>query len=164
MTAALALTPSLAFSAASRPLSAASATVERHASLCVRQLRLTDFRSYERLRLELTAQPVVLAGPNGAGKTNLLEAVSLLAPGRGLRRAKLDEFARRAPGQAPGQGAASWGVAATLDCASGPLAIGTGLEPAASRRAVRIDGSPATSQTALAEHVEIGRASCRERV
>ena len=70
------------------------------AFLAVRQLRLTDFRNYRQLRLDCDTAPVVLVGPNGAGKTNLLEALSFLVPGRGLRRARLDEVARdiTAPG------------------------------------------------------------------
>ena len=56
--------------------------------LAVRRVALTDFRGYATLRLETDPRPVVLAGPNGAGKTNLLEAISFLAPGRGLRRAR----------------------------------------------------------------------------
>jgi DNA replication and repair protein RecF len=121
------------------------------ALLAVRQLRLTDFRNYRQLRLDCGAEPVVLVGPNGSGKTNLIEALSFLAPGRGLRRARLDEVARRPD-------ASSWAVAATLDTPEGRLAIGTGLEPARGeggvpRRVVRIDGRPATSQTALGLHV-----------
>ncbi len=121
------------------------------ALLAVRQLRLTDFRNYRQLRLDCGPEPVVLVGPNGAGKTNLIEALSFLAPGRGLRRARLDEVARRPD-------ATSWAVAATLDTPEGRLAIGTGLEPARGeggvpRRVVRIDGRPAASQTALGLHV-----------
>ena len=67
--------------------------------LAVRRVALTDFRCYASLRLESGAQPVVLTGPNGAGKTNLLEALSFLAPGRGMRRARLDEIDRRAGGE-----------------------------------------------------------------
>ncbi|HEY4169288.1 MAG TPA: DNA replication/repair protein RecF [Reyranella sp.] len=121
------------------------------ALLAVRQLRLTDFRNYRQLRLDCGAEPVVLVGPNGSGKTNLIEALSFLAPGRGLRRARLDEVARRPD-------ATSWAVASTLDTPEGRLAIGTGLEPARGeggvpRRVVRIDGRPAQSQTALGLHV-----------
>jgi DNA replication and repair protein RecF len=125
------------------------------APLAVRQLRLTGFRSYASLRLDAEAGCVVLCGANGAGKTNLLEALSLLAPGRGLRRARLDEMARRLPDQDAGEAAqAGWAIAAKLDTAHGPLAIGTGLEPAStSRRAVRIEGLPVTSQLALGQHV-----------
>ncbi|MGY8990278.1 MAG: AAA family ATPase, partial [Rhodospirillales bacterium] len=63
--------------------------------LAVERLTLTHFRNYATLRLHCGAEPVVLTGPNGAGKTNLLEALSFLAPGRGLRRAKLTDIARR---------------------------------------------------------------------
>jgi len=125
------------------------------AKLAVRELRLSAFRSYAGLRLDVGPSCVVLTGSNGAGKTNLLEALSLLAPGRGLRRAKLEEMARRLPDQAASDAAqAGWAVAARLDTAHGPLAIGTGLEPAStSRRAVRIGGVPASSQLALGQHV-----------
>src|SRR5260221_2264682 len=126
------------------------------AVLAVRQLRLTDFRNYRQLRLDCGPEPVVLVGANGAGKTNLLEALSFLAPGRGLRRARLEEVCRRSRGVEPD--AAAWAVAATVDTPDGRLAIGTGLEPARSdgglpRRVVRIDGRTAASQTALGQHV-----------
>ncbi len=127
------------------------------ALFAVRQLRLTDFRNYRQLRLDCDTLPVVLVGANGAGKTNLLEALSFLAPGRGLRRARLDEACHRARTAEP---VASWAVAATLDTPDGRLAIGTGLEPPRSegglpRRVVRIDGRAAQSQTALGQHVAV---------
>ncbi|WP_421996015.1 DNA replication/repair protein RecF [Reyranella sp.] len=132
-----------------------AATGAAPAILAVRQLRLTDFRNYRQLRLDCGADPIVLVGANGVGKTNLLEALSFLAPGRGLRRARLDEVCRRARGEAPG--AAGWAVAATLDTPDGRLAIGTGLEAGRAegtlRRAVRIDGRSAASQTVLGQHV-----------
>ena len=59
----------------------------------IRRLLLTNFRSYRALDLSVGKRPLVLVGPNGAGKTNLLEAISLLTPGRGLRRATLDDLA-----------------------------------------------------------------------
>jgi DNA replication and repair protein RecF len=138
-----------------------AATGAAPAVLAVRQLRLTDFRNYRQLRLDCAATSVVLVGANGAGKTNLLEALSFLVPGRGLRRARLDEVSRRPIGRASDgeePEASSWAVAATLDTPEGRLTIGTGLEPARSegslpRRVVRIDGRPAPSQTALGRHV-----------
>lgn len=107
---------------------------------------MTRFRCYASVRLMPDARPVVLAGPNGAGKTNLLEAVSLLAPGRGLRRARLAEMDRH--GDAGG-----WGVAATVATPDGDVEIGTGREAEGERRVVRINGEPARSQTALADFV-----------
>ena len=94
------------------------------ASWAVRRLTLTDFRNYSTLRLEPDPRPVVLTGANGAGKTNLLEALSYLAPGRGLRGARAGEVTRRNAG--PG---AAWAVAATLDTPAGAVDLGTGLEP-----------------------------------
>jgi DNA replication and repair protein RecF len=126
------------------------------ALLAVRQLRLTHFRNYRQLRLDCGAEPVVLVGANGAGKTNLLEALSYLAPGRGLRRARLEDVCCRSrAGESPADG---WAVAATLDTPDGRVAIGTGLEAGRSdgglpRRVVRIDGRPMQSQTALGGHV-----------
>ncbi|MCI3135573.1 AAA family ATPase, partial [Phenylobacterium aquaticum] len=70
-------------------------------------LTLTDFRSYERAEIALDGRPVWLVGPNGAGKTNLLEAVSLLTPGRGLRGAAQVELGRRLPGERVGR---AWAV------------------------------------------------------
>ncbi|HQS15584.1 DNA replication/repair protein RecF [Reyranella sp.] len=126
------------------------------ALLAVRQLRLTHFRNYRQLRLDCGAEPVVLVGANGAGKTNLLEALSYLAPGRGLRRARLEDVCCRSrAGEPPADG---WAVAATLDTPDGRVAIGTGLEAGRSegglpRRVVRIDGRPMQSQTSLGGHV-----------
>jgi len=107
----------------------------------LRRLTLTDFRSYDRAALALDGRPVFLFGPNGAGKTNLLEAISFLIPGRGLRNAAIAEVGRREPADAQGL---AWAVAAELEGADGPLRLGTGLESAASpRRTVRIEGEPA---------------------
>ena len=104
-------------------------------------LTLTDFRSYERGEIALDGRPVYLVGANGAGKTNLLEAISLLTPGRGLRGASLAEMGRRRPGEAQGR---AWAVAARIDQGDGePVRIGTGTEVAgASRRTVRLEGEP----------------------
>src|SRR5580692_12603692 len=90
----------------------------------VTRLALTDFRNYRTARLDLAAGPVVLTGLNGAGKTNLLEAVSVLSPGRGLRNARLGDFDRRPANDddAP----SGWAVAATIETRRGPVRIGTG--------------------------------------
>jgi DNA replication and repair protein RecF len=138
----------------------ASAIVPANGPLAIRQLRLTEFRNYRRARIELAPTPVVLTGENGAGKTNLLEAVSFLVPGRGLRRSRLDEVRRQPrPGETPVP--SGWAVAAVLDGPDGRVVLGTGLEatPAANgdgdggRRVVRIDGRTAASQLALGQHV-----------
>ena len=130
------------------------------ANIAVTRLMLTDFRCYESLRLDLdAARPVVLTGPNGAGKTNLLEAVSLLAPGRGLRRARLAEIGRRAAGGDPDDDDDSgrpWAIAATVNAAGEAVEIGTGVvEAGTNRRVVRIDGSDAPSQSALGAWVRV---------
>jgi len=116
------------------------------AALSIARLAVTRFRCYASVRMMPDARPVVLAGPNGAGKTNLLEAVSLLAPGRGLRRARLAEMDRH--GDVGG-----WGVAATIATPDGPVEIGTGREPEGERRVVRINGEAARGQNALADFV-----------
>jgi DNA replication and repair protein RecF len=133
---------------------APAAPMARHAgpgcALALRQLDLTDFRNYVALRLELAPRPVVLTGPNGAGKTNLLEAVSYLGPGRGLRRAALPAVARH--GSAGGR----WAVAARLVTPAGPVRLGTGISEAPGRRrAIHVDGEAARGQMALAEHVNV---------
>lgn len=119
----------------------------------ISRLVLTDFRNHARIELQLDQRPVVLAGPNGAGKTNVLEAVSLLAAGQGLRRAPYPELCRRT-------GNGGWAVAATLEAESGPVDIGTGLDagrPEAARgaRIVRINGEPQSGSGALAGLVEV---------
>ena len=104
----------------------------------ISRLTLTDFRSYERADLVLDARPVYLVGPNGAGKTNLLEAVSLFTPGRGLRGASLAEVGRRLPGEAQGR---AWTVAVVVSGEGEETQLGTGVEqPGAARRTVRIAG------------------------
>ncbi|WP_374598748.1 DNA replication/repair protein RecF [Brevundimonas sp.] len=104
-------------------------------------LTLTDFRSYASATLPIQAGTVVLHGPNGAGKTNLLEALSLFTPGRGLRGATAPEMGRREPGEATGR---AWAVAAVLTDGEGETRLGTGVQSAgAARRIVRIDGETA---------------------
>jgi DNA replication and repair protein RecF len=125
------------------------------ARVAVVRLDVTDFRSYAQARIETDGRPLVLTGPNGAGKTNLLEALSFLAPGRGLRRARLGEIDRRpAPLAAP---SGAWAVAARLMTPAGAVMIGTGRDGNAEgdRRLVRIDGQSVKGQTALAEHLNL---------
>ena len=108
------------------------------------RLSLTDFRNHEAFELESEPGFVVLYGPNGAGKTNILEAISLLVPGRGLRRAILTDMARH-------DGKGGFSISAELD----DVKIGTGTEAAApERRKVRINGANATAN-ALAEWLSI---------
>lgn len=113
------------------------------------RLTLTNFRNYGEARLVLEAAPVVLTGQNGSGKTNLLEAISLFVPGRGLCHAAPQEWQNIRMVE-------PWGVAAELAAPEGELKIATGRDPemaAGERRVVMIDGKLARSQQALAERV-----------
>ncbi|MCS6761847.1 MAG: DNA replication/repair protein RecF [Candidatus Devosia symbiotica] len=111
------------------------------------RLRLTAFRNYAAAALDLDSRQVVLTGPNGAGKTNLLEAVSLLSPGRGLRRAAFETV------QAQGSDL-GWAVAATVQTDDGPADIGTGAAPDGGRR-VRINGTNARSVEAMSDYLRV---------
>ncbi len=107
----------------------------------VTRLALTDFRSYAGASIVAAPGIVVITGDNGAGKTNILEALSLLGPGRGLRGAALSEAAR-----SPGSG--GWSIAATLAAPGGDVEIGTGTSAAApERRLVRVNGAGASAAT-----------------
>lgn len=108
--------------------------------LALSELRLSHFRSHRAAHLVLDGRPVAIFGPNGAGKTNILEAISLLSPGRGLRRAGPDEIARQPE-------AIGWKVGAVLNSIHQIHEVETSAEPDTNRR-VRIDGKTA-SQTAL---------------
>jgi len=102
------------------------------------RLTLIDFRSYAAADVALDGRPVFLVGPNGAGKTNLLEAISLFTPGRGLRGSAIAELGRRLPGEAQGR---AWAVSAAVRANGEETQVGTGVETAgAPRRAVRIAG------------------------
>jgi DNA replication and repair protein RecF len=121
--------------------------------LWVERLTLTNFRSYASATVETGREPQVIAGANGAGKTNLLEAISLLAPGLGLRRAPFAELAR-----AGGDGGFS--VASRVHTLSGLADIGTGISAHGngserSARIVRIDGAAQTGSGVLADYLEI---------
>lgn len=99
----------------------------------ISELKLTDFRSHAEARIAADAGIVVLSGDNGAGKTNVLEAISMLGPGRGLRTAKLSELARRDASQA-------WSVSAIVRTAGEGVKIGVGVDPRTETRRLRIDG------------------------
>lgn len=120
--------------------------------LLLQKLNLTHFRGYDALRLDVTdARIIVLTGANGAGKTNILEALSLLSPGRGLRAADLLEMKSKTA--APEDG---WAVAAEVQTATGEmLRLGTGLDRTAKRRLIRIDGKDTPLQSALSEHLAL---------
>ena len=120
----------------------------------IQRLTLTNFRSYHAAQIELErAGPVVLTGANGAGKTNLIEAISLLAPGRGLRRATMDELAFA-------EGDGSWAVSAEIEGMVGLSTLGTGIDPPSEEsttnsRKCRIDREAVGSATAFAEHLRV---------
>ncbi|WP_425336134.1 DNA replication/repair protein RecF [Sinorhizobium numidicum] len=114
------------------------------------RLKLTDFRNYAALALDLDARHVVLTGENGAGKTNLMEAISFLSPGRGLRRAAYADVAR--VGASDG-----FSVFAAVDGMEGPVEIGTGTagtEEGQSRR-LRLNGTPARTVDELTDHLRV---------
>jgi DNA replication and repair protein RecF len=118
----------------------------------IARLILQDFRTYASLDLTVSRPLVALVGENGAGKTNVLEAISLFMPGRGLRRAELAEMARQG-------GPGSFAVSVTLDAPYGEHRLGTGIEHqnegSRASRVCRIDGMPASSPTAFAEYLRI---------
>jgi DNA replication and repair protein RecF len=119
----------------------------------IHRLSLTHFRNYRAASLQTTGDVVVLVGPNGAGKTNCIEAISFLSPGRGLRRATLDDVADN-------QGDGSWAVSAEVEGALGLATLGTGIdapgtEAAATSRRCRIDREPVTSPAAFGDHLRM---------
>jgi DNA replication and repair protein RecF len=133
------------------------------------RLTLTNFRNYRTATLAPKASLVALTGPNGAGKTNVLEAISYLSPGRGLRRAQLDEVAfseSNAENGGDPDGAfdrphvRSWAVSAEVDGALGLATLGTGIEPRMSGETVlsrkyRVDREPVASAAAFADHLRV---------
>ena len=122
-----------------------------HQILHLTSLSLHAFRNYASARLEVSAKPVVLTGRNGAGKTNILEAISLLSPGRGLRRAKLAELDRLGEGL-------YWAVAAHISGMQGHAQIGTGRDAdsvEADKRIIKIDGKISKGQAELARHLSM---------
>jgi DNA replication and repair protein RecF len=120
--------------------------------LAVTRLHLTNFRSYAVGELAVSGTSVVLAGPNGAGKTNVLDAISLLSPGRGLRGAKLAEHTRKGPTASE---ETLWAVAATVTRGGTDHEIGTGLTQASASRQVRLNGAAAQSSADLGDIVQL---------
>ncbi|MGA8900840.1 DNA replication/repair protein RecF [Bradyrhizobium sp.] len=118
----------------------------------IHRLTLTHFRNYRAASLETRGDVVVLAGPNGAGKTNCIEAISFLSPGRGLRRANLEDVADN-------QGDGSWAVSAEVEGALGLATLGTGIDApiadASISRRCRIDREPVASATAFGDHLRM---------
>src|SRR5487761_2286820 len=120
----------------------------------IRRLTLNNFRSYHAAQLQLDrAGPVVLTGANGAGKTTLIEAISLLAPGRGLRRATIEELAFA-------EGDGSWAVSAEIEGMLGLATLGTGIDPPAGEdsgpsRKCRVDRESVGSAAAFADHLRV---------
>ena len=136
--------------------SCADATAPRPPRLAVTRLTLCNFRCYVRSELALSGRPVVLAGPNGAGKTNLLDAISLLSPGRGLRSAQLADHIRKAP-QSADEGVL-WAVAAAISRDRECYEIGTGLvssQPGTNHREVHLNGARAQNSADLGEIVQM---------
>lgn len=129
----------------------------------IRRLTVTNFRNYRAASLDVGALSIVLVGPNGAGKTNLIEAISFLTPGRGLRRATLEEVAFSEGGGEPAPEDASnksWAISAEIEGALGLATLGTGMEPSLSGEATmsrkcRIDREPVGSAAAFADHLRV---------
>jgi DNA replication and repair protein RecF len=143
--------PVIAMSETSFATPASCRSAHAFAESGVRRLTLADFRSYAALDLSVDAHLVVLTGDNGAGKTNLLEALSLLSPGRGLRRAELSECARKT-------GSGGFAISAELETPEGPVQLGTGIEPqreAPPQRKFRINREPAPSIRGFCDHVRV---------
>ncbi|QQR38897.1 DNA replication/repair protein RecF [Devosia rhizoryzae] len=113
----------------------------------ISRLRLTAFRNYTSAALDLDERHVVLTGPNGSGKTNLLEAISVLSPGRGLRGASFETLQQHGSDH-------GWAVAATVETGDGPSDIGTGAMPDGGRR-VRINGANARSIEAMSDYLRV---------
>jgi len=119
----------------------------------IRRLTLTNFRNYHAAAIAIEHQTIVLVGPNGAGKTNILEAISFLTPGRGLRHATLEDVAFS-------EGDGTWAVAAEVEGALGVVTLGTGIdlpsvETKLTSRRSRIDREPVPSASAFSNHLGV---------
>lgn len=114
----------------------------------VTRLTLTDFRNYTALTLNISASMVAFVGANGAGKTNILEAISFLTAGRGIRRAALADIVRK-------DAAGSWSVSANVLMDGMETRIGTGLVAGSPGRKTRIDGEDAKGSESLLDYVRV---------
>ncbi len=125
-------------------------------ALHIGRLTLTDFRNYASLALDLQPGAVVFTGDNGAGKTNLLEAISFLSPGRGMRRAAYGDVAREG-------GSGGFAVHAKLESGDGVVEIGTATQGGGGStedgeggaRRMRINGAPVRSAEAITEWLRV---------
>ncbi len=124
------------------------------AEVALRRLTLTNFRNYQSASLSISARLVAFVGANGAGKTNLLEAISLLTAGRGLRRAALADLTRKLIDPPQPERNMSWALSAQVDSIVGETRIGTGHTPEGGRK-IRIDGADARSSEALLEYLRV---------
>lgn len=118
----------------------------------ISRLRLTEFRSYSKLTLDVHSANIVLTGANGAGKTNILEAISLLSPGRGLRSAPFDSLRKIDANDSRNP---PWAVASQIQTPQGQVDIGTGLTPGKSLRRVRINGANASAIDDMAAYIRL---------
>jgi DNA replication and repair protein RecF len=119
----------------------------------IRRLTLTNFRNYHAAAVSIEHHTIVLVGPNGAGKTNILEALSFLTPGRGLRHATLEDVAFS-------EGDGTWAVAAEVEGALGIVTLGTGIDPPAAEtkqttRRSRVDREPVSSVSTFADYLRV---------
>ena len=119
----------------------------------IRRLTLTNFRNYHAAAIAIEHHTIVLVGPNGAGKTNILEAISFLTPGRGLRHATLEDVAFS-------EGDGTWAVAAEVEGTLGVVTLGTGIdlpsvETKLTSRRSRIDREPVPSASAFSDHLGV---------
>lgn len=132
-------------------LNAAMAFLSEARAPQIRRIALSDFRSYSKLDLRISARIVAFCGENGAGKTNILEAISLFSPGRGLRRADSGEFFREG-------GSGGYAVALEIEGEDGgPLKLGLGVDPGpdGGQKKFRVDGAPVSSARAFCDHLRL---------
>jgi len=130
-------------------------------NLAVKRLKLTNFRNYEALDISVESAPIIITGENGSGKTNILEAISLLTAGRGIRSAKLSTIDRvgAASGDLESRVFSNfpWTVYSEIESRDGELSIGTGRDPSSEKdkRIIKIDGENIRSQAELGAYFSV---------